>query len=173
MTVKFMVLSAPRSGSTWCSNWLTTERTLCLHDSVLQFEPEELDRIECTRALGVACTGLAHYRDWVNTHEARKVILHRQREEVDDSLLGIGLTPLSKVWDGVLEGIRGTHVHWREIFDPDKAARIYTYLTGLAFDRARHELLLDMNVQPMFDRVHVKANAAKAFARRVREAMAS
>ena len=173
MTVRFMVLSAPRSASTWASNWLTTERTLCLHDPVIQFEPEELDHLPCDRALGFACTGMAHYREWIRAHPARKVIIHRNREEIDESLLSIGLTPLRSSWDGLLEDIHGMHVNWRNLFDPLTAGDIYTYLTGLPFDAARHALLVDMNIQPQFDRVHVKANAAKAFAQRVRQALAS
>ena len=51
--IEFMVLSAPRSASTWAANWLTTEKTLCLHDPVLEHYPEDLDRIPCDRVLGV------------------------------------------------------------------------------------------------------------------------
>lgn len=173
MTVRFMVIAAPRSGSTWAANWLTTERTLCLHDVILQFEPRELDQIPCDRDLGISCTGLAQYHAWVNEHPAKKLILHRAINEIDNSLLSVGLTPLSRAWKGALERINGMHVGWLDIFNPDTAGPIYTYLTGLPFDAARHEQLLDMNVQPQFDRVHVKSNAAKAFARRVREAIAS
>lgn len=168
-----MVLSAPRSGSSWASNWLTTEHSLCLHDPVLNFEPEELDNIPCQRTLGVACTGLALFPQWVNYHKARKIIVHRDRQEIDKSLLGIGLTPLGRAWDGALERIEGRHVQMEDLFNPAQAGAIFSWLTGQPFDYERHRVLLDLNVQPQFDRVHVKADAAKGFARRVREAIAS
>ena len=171
MTVKFMLLSAPRSGSTWASNWLTTERTLCIHDPILTLAAEEIDSIPCDRVLGVSCTGLALLPGFVNKHPARKVILHRRREEIDDSLLSIGLTPLSSHWDGALQRIVGMHMPWSAIFDESQANGIYQFLTQEPFDAARHRLLLDLHVEPEFDRVHVKADAAKGFAKRVREAL--
>ena len=171
MTIQFMVLGAPRSATTWASNWLTTEKTLCLHDSLLTFSEDELDSIPCDRVLGLSCTALPLLTEFVNDHPARKVILHRERRAIDASLVGIGLTPLSRRWDGVLEKIKGEHVDFMDVFEPTRAKAIYEFLTQLPFDEARHEQLSQMYVEPAFDRVHVKADRALSFRRKVETAL--
>lgn len=170
--LRFMVLSAPRSASTWVANWLTTEKTLCLHDPVLEHTPEALDGLPCDRVLGIACTALALLPDFVNTHPARKVVVHRDIAEVNQSLVSIGLTPLAEAWSGCLEGISGLHVEYGDLFIPGRAARIYTHLTKLPFDAARHEQLCVMHVEPQFDQIAVVPGRAKDFRRRVMEALA-
>lgn len=162
MTIRFMLLGAPRSGTTWASNWLTTEKSLCLHDPLLEYDETELDAIECDRMLGVSCTALPLACDFVNAHPARKVIVHRDRRAIDASLVGIGLTPLGRHWNGALDRIEGVHVDYLAMFDPAEAGRIYEYLTGLPFDKARHAQLAQMYVEPAFDRVRVKPDRARA-----------
>lgn len=170
--IRFMVLSAPRSASTWVANWLTTEKTLCLHDPVLEHAPEALDGLLCDRALGISCTALALLPDFVNTHPARKVIVHRDIADVNQSLVSIGLTPLGEAWGGCLQGISGLHVAYNDLFSSHRAARIYEHLTKLPFDVARHEHLCAMHVEPQFDQIAVVPGRAKDFRRRVIEALA-
>lgn len=166
-----MVLSAPRSGSTWCANWLTSERTLCLHDPLLTFSERELDGIPCDRTLGIACTALPLLTDWVNKHPARKVILHRPMKEVNKSLRSIGLSELSERWDGVLDKIEGRHYEWSDMHKAHYAGAAYQFLTGLPFDAARWKLLVSLHVEPEFNRVHVKPDRARAFRRQIQDAL--
>jgi len=170
--IKFMVLSAPRSASTWVANWLTTERTLCLHDPVLEHRVEDLDTLHCDRMLGVSCTGMALLTDWVNAHPAKKVVLHRDLREINQSLQNIGLTKVGPAWDSALHKISaGMHVQFRDVFDPDCAKAIYEYLTGLPFDAARHRNLRGMHVEPNFDKVKVVPARAREFRHRIEEAL--
>lgn len=146
--VEFMVLAAPRSGTTWVSNWLTTDTTLCLHDPLWTHHYSDLDKIKSSKVLGVACTGLYMFPDFVNSHPARKVILHRDEKEINDSLNAIGLPSLSNT-ERDLNKIVGWHIDWQQIFTEPKT--IYEYLTGLEFDKERHEFLKGIEMQPNFE----------------------
>ncbi len=166
-----MVLGAPRSGTTWASNWLTTEKTLCLHDPLLIHAETELDDIPCDRLLGISCTALPLHADFVNAHPAPKVIVHRSREAIDQSLVAIGLTRLRAHWDGALNRLEGMHVDYRSLFQPKPARDIFEYLTHLPFDEARHRQLSEMYIEPKFDRVQVVPDRAVAFRRKVEAAL--
>lgn len=167
-----MVLSAPRSASTWAANWLTSERVLCLHDPILQHRPEFFDSMPCDRLFGVACTALGLIPDFVNSHPARKVIVHRDLKQVNLSLISIGLTPLGPVWEHALEAIKGMHVAYEDLFDPQAAEVIYEHLTGLKFDAHRHEQLVDMHVEPAFEKIKIVPDRAKEFRKRLGAAVA-
>lgn len=155
--IEFMVLGLPRSGTTWAANWLTDVHTLCLHDPLFTYRPEQLDSIyvQGNRQLGVACTGLAKFHDWVNKHPAKKLIVHRDIGEINASLDALGLPQVGQVEQGELRAIRGRHVSWENLFDTSTAGHIYEELTGLPFDRERHKLLTLMNVQPNFAKLPV------------------
>lgn len=167
--LEFMVLSAPRSASTWVANWLTTGTTLCLHDPILEHRPEELDAYACDRRLGIACTGLPLLPDWVNRHAARKVIVHRDLGEVNNSLESCGLTRLSQRWDGVLDRLHGFHVYYTDLFQAESAAAIADAL-DIGFDRVRHAQLVAMHVEPQFERINIRDDRARAFRDRVARA---
>jgi hypothetical protein len=153
----FMLIAAPRSATTWAANWLTTDSTLCLHDPLLKWTKEELLALESPKRLGVACTGLALFPEWVNAQTARKVILHRPLAEIDQSLQSIGMTPVSEHWNGVLERIIGVHLDWRDLFT--RPQYIYEYLLDLPFDPQRWALLREMNVQPHFQELTINRTA--------------
>ena len=167
-----MVLSAPRSASTWSANWLTTERTLCLHDPILEHTPEAMDQIPCDRMLGVACTGLGLLTDEVNSHPARKVIVHRNLVQVNHSLIGIGLSALDvALWNRRLNAIHGLHISYGDLFYPPVAKRVWEHLTELPFDKARHEQLVGMHVEPNFEKIRVVPDRARAFRERLEAAL--
>lgn len=168
--LQFMVISAPRSASTWVSNWLSTDTTLCLHDPLWRWHYSELDTIKSQKVLGIACTGVALFPEWVNAHPARKVILHRDPMEIDASLTKIGLTPCSQQWEGVLDKIRGMHLHWTDVFERPKY--VYEYLLDRPFDAERHQALREMNVQPCFSKLSIDRSATARLIRELEHARA-
>jgi hypothetical protein len=170
MAIQFMVIAAPRSATTWCSNWLTTDTTLCLHDPLWRWHYSEIDAVPCSKVLGIACTGIALFPDWVNAHPARKVILHRPLDEVDASLERIGLSALHGSWDGVLDRIRGVHLDWRDLFARPKY--IYEYLLDRPFDAERHEALREINMQPAFAKLSIDRSATSRLIRELEYARA-
>lgn len=168
--IRFMVLSAPRSASTWIANWLTTEQTLCLHDPVLEHKPEALDALPCDRLLGLSCTALALLPDFVNAHPCPKVIVHRDLDQCDQSLVSIGLSRLSSRWFQALDRIQGLHVYYECLFDPHYAEKILNHLTDLPFDAARHAQLCAMHIEPHFETLTFKPDRARDFRDRVNRA---
>jgi len=151
--IEFMVIGAPRSGTAWAANWLTTDHSLCLHDPLWRMHYEDLDRIQSKKVLGVACTGLALFETWTNAHRARKLILHRNIDEVNASLYKIGMPPIGDEFEDRLQAIDGLHVWWRELFD--RPARIHEHLLQRPFDPERHQALRELEVQMHFEGIHV------------------
>jgi hypothetical protein len=146
--IDFMLIAAPRSGTTWASNWLTTDTTLCIHDPLWEHHYSELDDIQSEKRVGIACTGMAYFLDWVNKHPARKVILHRDLEGINESLYNIGLPDIEPFYLENLDKVEGLHVWWTDLFENPKV--IYEYLLQLPFDKERHKLLKDIEMQPKF-----------------------
>jgi hypothetical protein len=167
--IEFMVLAMPRTATTWCANWLTTDSTICLHDPLLNHRHDEIDNIFSRKALGISCTAMAFYTDYVNKHKARKLILHRDQKEIDASLISIGLTAMPEKSHGVLDKIDGLHVHWKEIFHNPK--HIYEYLLQKEFDAERHAQLIEMEIQPNFEGLTVGMETAKKFIGDLQRAM--
>lgn len=161
MGVEFMVVSAPRSGSAWAANWLTTARALCVHDPLWYRHFSEWDEIACDRKLGVACTGIALFPAFLEGHPARKVIVHRDLGAVNGSLEEAGLPHLPAAWGYALDHIRGMHIEYEELFDARQASRVYAYLTGEPFDAPRHAELCRLNVQLNLRKVHPDRKAAR------------
>jgi len=151
--ITFMIIGAPRSGTAWCSNWCTTELSLCLHELCITHDLEDLDTIPCDRILGLADTGIALFPDWLKRHPARKVILHRDMREIDLSLRRAGLPPLDHNWEDDLARIDGFHVDWREIFHHPEIIHDHLFEGHIPFDAPRHALLRQLNVQADFEKL--------------------
>lgn len=142
--IEFMLIAAPRSGTAWAANWLTTDSTLCLHEPTARWTPQEWDTLRSERRLGVACTvSAALHRDFLNAHPARKVVLHRDINEIRASMRALSIAGDYDV--GVLEQINGQHYEWSELFS--NPAPIYEFLIGKPFDAERHTELLAFNIQ--------------------------
>jgi len=150
--IDFMVIAAPRSGTTWAANWLSTDTTICVHDPLLRVPRERLDEFSSPgKTLGIACTALYQFPEFVNAHPARKVIVHRDIREINDSLEELGVNPLEE--DKVttlLDSIAGVHVTTADLFNVDAAQHIYEYLLEKPFDPERHYELVKMQIQPEF-----------------------
>lgn len=158
--IEFMLLAAPRSATAWAANWLTTDRSLCLHDPLNRWTLEELDqRWLRQRCLGIACTASALLPD-INQHPARKVVLHREPREVRESMERLHIHGSYDF--AALDRIQGRHYDWRQLFDDP--APIYEYLIRQPFDAERHEELVGMNVQNTRLIREVQMGGARAFA---------
>lgn len=140
--IEFMLLGAPRSATAWCANWLTTDRTLCLHDPLIRWTLAELDQRGSPRTLGIACTTSALLPN-INQHNARKVILHRDAQEVRESMARLHIRGSYDF--GSLDRVEGWHCDWRQVFEDP--APIYEFLLRHPFDAERHDELKGMNIQ--------------------------
>lgn len=154
----FIIVSFPRSGSTWAANWLTSADTYCAHDPLYQSHFRDFDAVigeaAAGRVAGIACTGTGWlWPEWVNQHPARKLILRRPVAEVNASLRKIGWPSMPINAEARLSEVEGWHVPYTDLFDTNKAAVIWRYLTTRPFDAARHAQLVQMRVEPKLDRL--------------------
>jgi len=164
--IDFMVIAAPRCGTTWAANWLTTDTTLCLHDPLYTRHYDDLDAIESKKMLGVSCTGLYHFPGWVRAHPARKVILHRPLAEINESLDALGFPLVTHADLARLDEIDGMHLDWKSMFsDP---AQMYEFLTKKEFDAERHSELVHIEMQPKFIGLTINKDVGRRFIEELR-----
>src|SRR5277367_447054 len=116
MGLKFIIAAAPRSATAWAANWLSTEKVHCIHDPLWDYFYDDLNTIEIPgKEVGIACTGMGFFSDWVNLQPCPKVILHRPRDEIAMSTAAIGLpAPHPRMYAGLWQ-IQGMHVAWTEL----------------------------------------------------------
>lgn len=157
--IEFMVLGAPRSGTAWAAEWLSTDATICIHEPLLQYTAFELDRVEFDRLAGISCTVMGLYPEWVNKHPARKVVLHREPAQVRASMERLGIEgdyDFDALWN-----IQGLHVAWRDLWnDPEP---IHTHLLRKPIDWPRHRRLSSINIQNTAAISQVRREGARAF----------
>jgi hypothetical protein len=164
-----MVIAAPRSGTTWASVWLTTDATMCLHDPLWENHYTDLDNIQSRKMLGISCTGIALFPEWLNAHPARKVILHRDIREVNASLQAIGLLGCCDNYESLLFGLSGHHCHWQDIFRKPK--EIYEFLLQKPFDAERHAELVKIEMQPNFEGLTINPSVTSNLIKQVQAAL--
>ena len=142
--IDFMVVSMPRSRSTWLANWLTTDKSICLHDPLRDKTIKDIEAIKADKVLGVADTSLLLYGDKLNRYRCKKLIIHRSLAQVSRS---VG-EKIDARLAGQLNGIKGLHIQYDEINAMGR--EIWRYLIGDGFDQERFNLLKDMNIEPHF-----------------------
>lgn len=160
--IEYMVVALPRSGTAWAANWLTTDTTLCIHEPLFRLHYSDWDTKLTAKEgshVGVACTGIHNFPDYLKDHPARKVVLHRDVSEINKSLKEIGLEALPADAERGLMEIDGLHAHWLDIFENPKT--IYEFLLSKEFDKYRHRELVNFNVQCNFETVYVDQKATQ------------
>lgn len=166
--LSFIVVGLPRSGTTWIANWLTTDDTICVHDPLYKYTLEELDYLQTDKLLGISCTALWTYPQFLQGHKARKIIVHRDLKEINDSLVNeIETSPISKEKAKILDSLDGMHVQFKDLFNPTEAKKIYEYALNKPFDPMRHAYLVEMNIQPNFGMLFFNKEAIRNFKRRI------
>lgn len=157
--IDFMIVALPRCGTTWASNWLTTEFTHCTHDPLYTTHYRDWDEKLSLpgRVSGVSCTGIWRWADWLNDHPARKVILHRDLGEIQKSMEEIGLPGvIGPDEERQLRSVIGLHVPFTDLFESARASEIWQYLVpGRPFNRIRHRELINIEMQPKFSGLKV------------------
>jgi hypothetical protein len=159
--ISFMIFAGPRSGTTWAANWLTTDTTLCLHDPMLEFTRSDLNKLTLpnNRRLGISCTSSLYYPEWVKTVHCPKIFLYRDVAEINLSLRALGLQQIDEV--SHLKRIAAFDdkipvLPYEHMFTPSGGEAIADILR-VPFDKARHNLLRQMRVEPFWSHVNVTA----------------
>lgn len=155
-----MVIGLPRSATTWAANWLTCERIFCLHDPLnrLHYNDWNKDGVHFPNreemiSVGVSCSGVWNFPNFVNRHPAKKLILLRDFEEIQASLGAAGLPFLDENAKSSLGMISGPRLNYRDLFNPSIAEIVWEHLTGstIGFCERRHSILVDMKIEPNFE----------------------
>lgn len=170
--IDFMVISLPRSGSTWAANWLMTDKVHCIHDPLYRMHYTELDDVKVSaKKLGIACTGLWRWPEWVNNHPAKKIILRRNFSDIQKSMREIGLPALNPEDEAAIEKIAGVHANYKDLFDPYTAKAIWEFLTETPFNAERHRELIDIEMQPNFIGLQINPKATQRLIAEIHNAM--
>ncbi len=128
----FAVFALPRSGTAWVANWLTTDKSLCLHDPFAYGLPEDWPRDN--RKRGIACTGGYAIPAFVETLDCPIAVIDRP---------GRVRLPGLAAW---LARVRGKRWRFEDLWDEHRAAELAAFLC-LEFDPIRYRLLRGLNVQ--------------------------
>lgn len=151
----FIVLGYPRSGTTWIANWLTTDRTLCLHDPFSHGAPETWPRDG--RFRGISCTGAYVMPDWLGGYDCPIAVIDRDVDDCERSLRAIGMPDCRAVLP-TLAAARGRRFAFDDLWHADGAAALWDFLLPeIPFDALRYELLQSMQVQPHMGKWHPDA----------------
>lgn len=161
--IDFMIISLPRSGSTFLANWLTADGSVCLHDPLANYSLPEIEGMDFgNKKVGIADTSLFLMPKLVNAHPAKKLVVVRDVMDVNNSLRNIGLPEVDPMLAARMNSIEGMRVEFDDIFSLTTAKSAHNYLTGLHFDAHRFNLLTEWNVQPEFRRWTPDASRLRA-----------
>jgi hypothetical protein len=149
----FIVVGLPRSGTAWMANLLNVDNiSYCVHDPLIDYRLDQLDEKivskDETTKVGVSCTGLWYYSDWLNKHKAKKLVIHRNLRDINESLKEIGLPTLNFNDSSYLRKVKGLYVEYEDLFDIRSIKYIWSYLTDMDnFNEDRFNILKNLNVQ--------------------------
>ena len=108
----------------------------------------------------------------MNSHPAKKILLHRDLHEIESSMRSIGL-PAQDLEQGerLLDSIDGLHVEFTDLFDTVKCSKIWDHILNKPFDTDRHKLLVDIEMQPKFSGLTIGADVTKRLVDELTRAM--
>lgn len=144
--IDFLVIGLPRSSTTWIANWLTTDRSLCLHDPFAFGLPEQWPRD--ARRFGISCTGAYLFPKWMAALKCPIAVIERNPDDCDASLARMAWGDVSGCVEPFMAA-PGQRFRWSALWDEDKARELWDFLMpGLAFDSIRYRMLTEIQVQP-------------------------
>lgn len=165
--IDFMIIGLPRSATTWAANLFTTDLTLCHHDPLYTHHYTEWDTCLATAEggkTGVSCTGIWRWADWVNAHPAKKLIIHRDLGEIQQSMRELGAPDIDLEYgEQQLKSISGMHIHHTDLFDPLTCRIAHDHLLPkcIPFNEQRHSMLLDIEMQPKFSGLTINSDVTR------------
>lgn len=168
----FLIFCLPRSRSSWLSVFLSTGFAICLHDYSAYGKSLPTNLFQCNY-VGMASTGAAgEWRHWIEKYpDAPRVVVRRRREvcarsfaevmNCDQAACLAGMVELDASLDEIA-ALPGTlSVNFEDI--DARAAEIYEHcLPGQFLDRRRLEELLQMQIEPVPEKMRAEASRLAA-----------
>lgn len=141
--MNFLITGLPRSGTAWLANWFTTDYSTCWHEALTEYSLEELARVRTDGLFGVSETSVCCLDPAeVNALPIPKLIVHRPLEEVNRSLVTLGLPgAMTNQHVSNLKEISGTHIDFRDLFDLVRFRAAHERLVPLRFNAERFRTL--------------------------------
>jgi hypothetical protein len=143
--IDFMVLALPRSGTAWVANLLTTDTSLCIHEAFMDHSIDDLDNRSYDGMLGIAETSAFTKVDEINQHSAKKLVIERPLNEVNESIAELGFKTMLS-YDLMIQ-LKGYRIAFKDLFNYDIMAEAYYYLLRKELNQERHRMLCQMNIQ--------------------------
>lgn len=155
--IDFMIIGLPRSATTWAANWMTTEKVHCVHDPLYHTHYRNWDilsaKFDANKRVGVSCTGIWRWPQFVNSHKAMKLIVHRDLAQVNHELSKLGLPHIEANEAQKLNSLDGLHIKHTDLFDGNIAKDVWEHIVGSKFDKERHAALCEYHAQPFFQAI--------------------
>lgn len=150
--IDFMVLGLPRSGTAWLANLLTTDTSLCLHESFMHHDLKQLDSKENPPAhkFGISETSAIFIPDEINQHSAFKIIIERPIDEINLSLYRLGLPCIDDSFVKLLKNIEGYRISFNDLFEASKIAEAYKLALNKELNHERHALLCSFGIENIY-----------------------
>lgn len=145
---------------------------MCFHDPLYYTHYTDWDNELPEKAadgseVGIACTGIWRWVEWLNQHPAKKVILHRDLNEINVEMHALGLPTLSYQDKSTLIQVNGLHVPHKHLFDENEMPKIWRHLTRNAgtFPAFRHRELVKIQMQPDFEGLEMNRDVTNLLTR--------
>lgn len=153
--IDFMVFGLPRSGTAWIANLLTTDNSLCLHESLIDFTLSELNDIKHDGLFGISETSAVFLPEAIK-HPCKKLIIHRPVFEINRSLEDLDFPSISDGQDSLLSLIEGYKINYNDLFNFEAMSLAYRFLLDKDLSQKRHAMLCKMNIQNQYAIDYVK-----------------
>lgn len=164
-SLDFIITGLPRSGTTWVSNWLTTDKSLCVHDPLnfahyedIESSPLLADENKRYVRRGICCTAAYNFPEWVNGYRCQKAVITRDIAAVRKSFHKSEIGALDHYAEAKLALIKAPRIKYEDLFNPMCAKVFWDHImdpkdSWLEFDITRHMLLSQMKIEPIFDKI--------------------
>ena len=145
--IDFMVLALPRSGTAWIANLLTTDSSLCIHEAFMDISIDDLDNRPYDGMLGIAETSAFTKVDEINQHSAKKLVIERPLNEVNESIAELGFKAMPSYSADLMIQLKGYRIAYKDLFNYEIMSEAYYYLLRKELNQERHKMLCQMNIQ--------------------------
>jgi len=152
--IDFALVGLPRSGTTWFANWLTTDRSLCLHDPFAQGLPDSWPKDD--RRRGISCTLAYLIPGWLERVGCPVAVIERDPSECQESAEKLQFPTEVHAPNDACMTLRksldltdGRRWQYTDIWNEEKARDLWAFLLPeIPFDAIRYRELRRMQVQP-------------------------